>query len=77
MSHDRAHDDCFCVTQEYLADMLGVRRVGVTTAAGALQRSGLIAYHRGALTVRDRSGLEAAACSCYAAGRRAYAELLP
>ena len=77
MSQDRARADRFHVTHEFLAGMLGVRRVGVTTAAGALQRSGLIAYHRGALTVRDRSGLEAAACSCYAAGRRAYAELLP
>ena len=66
----------FQVTQELLAYMLGVRRVGITSAAGTLQRSGLIEYHRGNLTVLDRSGLEAAACSCYASDRRAYAELL-
>lgn len=76
MSQDRAQSDRFHVTHEFLATMLGVRRVGVTTAAGALQRRGLIRYHRGQLTVLDRPGLEAAACGCYAADRRAYAELL-
>jgi CRP-like cAMP-binding protein len=69
MSQDRAAADSFHVTHEFLAFMLGVRRVGVTTAAGALQRQGLIKYHRGELTVCDRAGLEAAACSCYAADR--------
>ena len=76
MSQDRAHSDSFHVTHEFLAYMLGVRRVGVTTAAGALQRAGLITYRHGQLTVLDRSGLEAAACSCYAADCKAYAELL-
>ena len=76
MSQDRAHTDSFRVTQEFLAYMLGVRRVGITAAAGALQRSGLIEYHRGELTVLDRSGLEAAACGCYAADQQAYADLL-
>lgn len=76
MSQDRAHSDHFHVTHEFLASMLGVRRVGITTAAGVLQRSGLIAYRRGELTVLDRSGLEAAACSCYATARQAYAKLM-
>ena len=76
MSQDRAHADSFRVTQEFLAYMLGVRRVGITASAGALQRAGLIQYHRGELTVLDRTGLEAAACDCYANDRRAYAEVL-
>lgn len=69
MTQDRAHSDLFPVTQEFLAAMLGVRRVGVTAAAGALQRQGLIEYHRGHLRVLNRTGLEAAACSCYASDR--------
>jgi CRP-like cAMP-binding protein len=73
MSQDRAHADRFHVTHEFMAYMLGVRRVGVTVAAGALQRDGLIAYHRGEVHVLDRIGLEAAACSCYAADQQAYA----
>lgn len=76
MSQDRAHADGFRITHEFLSYMLGVRRVGVTTAAVALQRSGLIEYHRGALTVLDRPGLEAAACSCYASDRKAYAGVI-
>ena len=76
MSQDRAHTDTFRVTQEFLAYMLGVRRVGITGAAGALQRGGLIEYHRGNFTVLDRAGLEAAACGCYAADRRTYSEVL-
>ncbi|MEP7302130.1 MAG: Crp/Fnr family transcriptional regulator [Caldimonas sp.] len=76
MSQDRAHAASFRVTHEFLAHMLGVRRVGVTAAAGALQRLGLIAYRRGDLTVLDRPGLEGAACGCYAADRRTYDEVL-
>ena len=76
MSQDRAHADRFHVTHEFLAYMLGVRRGGVTGAAGALHRLGLINYRRGELTVLDRCGLEAAACGCYADDRRVYAELL-
>lgn len=76
MSQDRAHADHFHVTHEFMAYMLGVRRVGVTTAAGALHRRGLIDYRRGELTVLDRCGLEAAACDCYADDRKVYADLL-
>jgi CRP-like cAMP-binding protein len=76
MTQDRAHADHFRVTQEFLAYMLGVRRVGITLAAGALQREGLIEYRRGELRVLDRVGLEAAACGCYATDQKAYAELL-
>jgi CRP-like cAMP-binding protein len=76
MTQDRAHMDNFHVTHEFVAYMLGVRRVGVTTAAVTLQRQGLIEYRRGELIVLDRRGLEAAACSCYAADRKAYERFL-
>ncbi len=76
MSQDRAGVDTFHVTHEFLGYMLGVRRVGITSAAGMLQRDGLISYQRGELTVLDRAGLEAASCVCYAADRQAYAEML-
>jgi len=74
MSNDRAHADSFEMTQAFLAHMLGVRRVGVTAAASALQRAGLIEYHRGMLTVLDRHGLEHAACDCYGEDQRTYAQ---
>lgn len=76
MTDDRARSDAFLVTHEFLAYMLGVRRVGITVAAGALQRAGLIEYRRGKLTVLNRRGLEAAACGCYATDQKSYAELL-
>jgi CRP-like cAMP-binding protein len=72
MSHDRAHRDHFHVTHEFMATMLGVRRVGVTVAAGALQARGFIRYHRGEVTVLDRPALETLSCSCYVADRLAY-----
>jgi CRP-like cAMP-binding protein len=72
MTQDRLHSNTFHLTHEFLAHMLGVRRVGITGAASALQRQGLIHYRRGDISVLDRVGLEAAACGCYAADRRAY-----
>ena len=76
MSQDRAHLDHFPMTQEFVSTMLGVRRVGVTAAAGDLLRRGLITYHRGELTVLDRPGLELAACSCYAADLVVYSRTM-
>jgi CRP-like cAMP-binding protein len=66
MGQDRSAGEGFAVTQESMACLLGVRRVGVTVAAGSLQAAGLIRYHRGWVTVSDRAGLEGAACACYA-----------
>jgi CRP-like cAMP-binding protein len=76
MTRDRAHADTFRVTQEFLACMLGVRRVGVTKAARALQERELISYHRGVLTIADGPGLEHASCGCYAADKLAYENIL-
>ena len=67
MTRDRVGSGEFRMTQDFLSHMLGVRRVGVTEAASALQRRGLIEYHRGSIRILDNRGLEAACCSCYAA----------
>jgi CRP-like cAMP-binding protein len=65
MTGDALRSEEFLLTQAFLADMLGVRRVGVTEAACALQQRGLISYRRGRIRILDRNGLEAAACECY------------
>lgn len=77
LSIDRLERLEVVTTQELIASMLGVRREGVTEAAGKLQRAGLIAYSRGRITVLDRAGLERSACECYAVVRHETARLLP
>lgn len=75
-THDRVQGDSFQLTQEFLADMLGVTRPSVTVAARTLQHAGLIRYWRGQITVLDRDGLEEAACECHQATRNIYERLM-
>lgn len=77
LSLDRLHGSELVMTQELIANMLGVRREGVTEAALKLQRLGLIRYARGHITVLDRAALEARTCECYAVVKREYDRLLP
>jgi CRP-like cAMP-binding protein len=76
MTHDRMHSDEFLLTQEFLAMMLGVQRTGVTAAAGALQRAGLIRYKRGNVTILNRRGLIQGSCECYGVSKREFDRLL-
>lgn len=71
MAHDRAEGESFPMTHEFLSLMLGIRRAGVTVAAGILQKAQLIRYERGQVMVMDRPGLENASCECYGITRRA------
>jgi CRP-like cAMP-binding protein len=77
LSLDRLASDELVMTQELIANMLGVRREGVTEAAGHLQQAGLIHYRRGRITVLDRKRLEQRACECYAVVKKEYGRLLP
>ncbi|MEO8123695.1 MAG: helix-turn-helix domain-containing protein, partial [Burkholderiales bacterium] len=77
LSLDRLGGNELVMTQELIANMLGVRREGVTVAAGHLQECGLIHYQRGKITMLDRSGLEKRTCECYAVVKREYDRLLP
>ena len=77
LSMDRLPSDKLVMTQELIANMLGVRREGVTEAAGKLQAEGLIEYSRGKIRVLDRLRLEARVCECYAVVKREYDRLLP
>ncbi len=77
LSLDRLSSDRLTMTQELIANMLGVRREGVTEAAGKLQSAGLIHYSRGRITVLDRPRLEARACECYAVVKKEFDRLLP
>ncbi len=77
LSLDRLPSNELSMTQELIANMLGVRREGVTEAAGKLQAAGLIQYNRGRITVIDRAGLEARVCECYEVVRKEFHRLLP
>ena len=77
LSLDRLSSNELSMTQELIANMLGVRREGVTEAAGKLQDAGLIRYRRGRITVLDRAGLEARSCECYQVVRTEFDRLLP
>ncbi|HEY0405555.1 MAG TPA: Crp/Fnr family transcriptional regulator [Pyrinomonadaceae bacterium] len=72
VSHDRARSDEFPLTQEFIAQMMGIRRAGVTEAAGRLRQQGLLNYSRGHVAILDRQGLEAIACECYEIVRQAF-----
>ncbi|MGB5245193.1 MAG: Crp/Fnr family transcriptional regulator [Woeseia sp.] len=76
MTHDRSGSGSFHLTHQFLAQMLGVRRVGITNAAGLLQKRELLSYSRGEITILNRRGLEKASCSCYKVSKDAYDRVL-
>jgi CRP-like cAMP-binding protein len=76
IAHDNARADTFQLTHEFLAMMLGVQRSGVTIAANFLQKAGLISYLHGQVTIRNRAGLEEAACECYRSMRSQYQKIV-
>jgi CRP-like cAMP-binding protein len=76
MTHDRVKGDEFSLTQEFISNMLGIRREQVTLAAGALQKQKLISYSRGQIRILDRAGLEAVSCQCYAVIKKEYDNFL-
>ncbi|WP_422823350.1 Crp/Fnr family transcriptional regulator [Vreelandella profundi] len=75
MTHDRTSGDQLRLTHQFLSLMLGVRREGVTQAAKALQRQGLIDYQRGSITLQNRAGLEEVSCGCYATDCEIYGKV--
>lgn len=76
MTHDRAHSNNLVLTHQFLADMLGVRRSGITVAAGVLQEKNIISYTRGDIHILDRKGLELEACECYKLSKVDYIDML-
>lgn len=76
MTHDRVRQDTFPMTQEFVSEMLGVRRPTVSVVAGMLQKAGLIRYSRGKMTILDRQGLEAGTCECYQLVRNEFDRLI-
>jgi CRP-like cAMP-binding protein len=76
MTRDRAHSEEFRITHEFMARMLGVRRVGVTNAAGLLQRKKLIRYSRGDIKILNSAGLESVSCVCYQIEKDTYTRML-
>jgi CRP-like cAMP-binding protein len=76
MTHDRVDGDEFFLTQDFIADMLGVHRPSVSLVAGAFQQAGFIKYSRGAMTILNREGLEEASCECYSTTTAQFARLM-
>jgi CRP-like cAMP-binding protein len=76
MTHDRTHADSFSVTQALIAQLMGVRRVGIAKAAGAFQRMGIISYVRRVVTIVDRKALESESCGCYETAQANYARFM-